>query len=66
MGIAIIYCIGFVGFFYAGMRFYVTERYDGFTQDSLAEATALAALIATIWPFALVIMAIMFVAKYLP
>ena len=66
MGIAIIYIVGFVTFFYTFMRFYVSERYDGFNADSLAEATVTAAFIAIIWPAALVIMAIMFVGKYLP
>jgi hypothetical protein len=66
MGLAIIYIGGFVTFFYMFMRYYVNERYDGFTADSLAEATALAFLIATIWPAAIIIMAIMFVGKFLP
>jgi methionyl-tRNA synthetase len=39
---------------------------DSTLQRSLAEATALAFLIATIWPAAIIIMAIMFVGKYLP
>ena len=63
MGIAIIYCAGFVIFFYTFMQFYVSERYDGFTADSLAEATMLAAFIALIWPAAVIIMAFMWLGK---
>lgn len=56
MVLAIIYCAGFVTLFYAFMRYYVSDRYDGFDADGLGDAVALAFLMATIWPVVLIIM----------
>ena len=65
MGIAIIYCAGFVTLFYAFMKYYVADHAREFNDETLTEAVLVAFLIALLWPLMLVMMFLMWLGPRL-
>ena len=65
MGIAVIYCIGFVTFFGMFMRYYINDHGNTMQADGLNDALLIAFLIGLLWPVVLIAMFAMWIGPRL-